>query len=160
MRATWRLVLALLPIGGALVAALCGLELAGIVPRGALIGSAGDGERWVAVAFGLLVRPFGISALRHARLVIDGDAVHYLGFGFVCRPRTILFADVRRFGHAIVTNRGRRERHLAFDLGSGDVRTVKLAMYADPDRILELLTARLGAPAATAVTLRGVHFVD
>lgn len=158
MQWTWRLCLALLPLAGGVVAVLCGLELGGVVARGALIGDAGDAERWLAVAFGVLVQPFGLTALRHARLVIDQEALHHLGFGFVCGPRTIPFADVQRWGHAVATNRGRRERHLVVELRSGERRHVKLAMYAGIDRVLALLTARLGAPAPASATLGGVRF--
>lgn len=156
----WRLSLALLPAAGAAVAIACGLELAGIVPRDAITGGAGDGERWAAVLFGALVQPFGLSALRHARLVVGTTHLEYLGFGFVCRPRSIAFADVRRWGHAVATNRGRSERHLVLELHDRSHRTVKLAMYQGAPRVLEALQAKLGAPAAATATLAGIRFDD
>lgn len=93
-------------------------------------------------------------------LATAADALRYLGFGFVCFQRSIPFADVRRFGHAVVTNRGRRERHLLFELHTRELRTVKLAMYRDAARAIELLTERLGAPAPTTATVAGARFVD
>jgi hypothetical protein len=42
----------------------------------------------------------------------------------------------------------------------GVVRTVKLAMYAGAAAVIELLTARLGAPAASSATIAGVQFDD
>jgi hypothetical protein len=158
MKGSWRLCLLLLPLAGAAVAGLSGLELAGVVPRGALIGGAGDSERWMAVAFGALVQPFGWTALRHARLVVDDMVLTHLGFGFVCWPRTIPFADVRRWGHAVVSNRGRPERMLLFGLRGGDDRNVKLAMYTDAGVVLELLEARLGAAAPASASIAGVRF--
>jgi hypothetical protein len=155
---TWRLCLALLPIGGGGVAVMCGLELLGVVARGELLGAAGDGERWAAVVFGVLVQPFGLTALRHARLVIDDVALHHLGFGLVCTTRTLPFADVRRWGHAVTRRRGRRERHLLFALGDGTFRTVRLSMYAEPERALALLQDRLGPPAPTTAGLTGLRF--
>lgn len=158
MRWTWRLCLALLPLLGATVAVLCGLELAGVVARGALIGDAGDAERWAAVGFGLLVLPFGLSALRHARLSIDDRALRHLGFGFVCTTREIAFVEVQRWGHAVVSNRGRRERILRFELRGGGAPTVKLSMYACGAQVLALLEQRLGPPAASTATVTGVRF--
>lgn len=158
MQRTWRLCLLLLPVGGAAVAGLGCLELAGLVPRGALLGEASDAERWVAIAFGLLVQPFGWSALRHARLVIDAERITWLGFGFVCGPRSLPFAEVQRWGHAVAQNRGRRERHLVFEDRRHVVRTVKLAMYRGQDRVLVLLQERLGAPAPASATFGGVRF--
>ena len=158
MQWIWRLSLVALPVLGAVAAVLCGLELAGVVPRGALIGDAGDPERWAAVAFGVLVQPFGWTALRHARLVIDATRLTWLGFGLVCGPRTLPFADVQRWGHAVVRTRGRRERILLFGLHGGEQRSVKLAMYRDASAVLERLEARLGAPAPASATLAGERF--
>lgn len=150
--------LLLLPVLGEAAVVVCGLELTGLVARGALLGEAGDAERWVAVAFGLLVQPFGWTALRHARLVLDEQAFTWLGFGFVCGPRTLRFADVQRWGHAVVSNRGRRERILLFGLHGGEQRSVKLAMYRDASAVLAQLEARLGAPAPASATIAGVRF--
>lgn len=158
MHWSWRLALALLPLAGgaALVAAL--LELSGAVARGTLLGEAGDAERWVAVAFGALAAPFGVSALRHARLSIDDVGLHHLGFGLLCSTRTVAFTDVNRWGHAVTSNRGRREPHLLFELHSGDERLVKLAMYTGQQRILAALSQRLGPPAPAEATIAGVRF--
>ncbi len=158
MQWTWRLALVLLLAIGALAAITAGLELSGAVARGAILGQAADAERWVALAFGVLTMPVAITALRHANLRIDEVGLHHLGFGLICRTRTIRFAEVRRWGHATTSNRGRREPHLLFELDDGSERSVKLAMYQGQSRILEELRQRLGAPAAVSATIAGVRF--
>lgn len=157
---SWRLALLTLPVGGGLAAGMCALELAGLWPRGALLGEAGDGERWFGLAFGLLVQPFGLSALLHGRLRLQGDALHHLRLGFVCRSEALSLRDVVRWGSAFATNRGRRERHLRFALRDGSRQSIKLAMYREPARILAELERRLGPPAPTSAVLGGIEFDD
>ena len=129
---TWRACLAALPLLGLVALVLAGGELAGLVPRGAWLGAATDGERGAAVAFGALVQPFGWTALRHARLTIDRHDLRCLAFGFVCRTVRVPFAEVRRWGHAVGRNRGRREPLLLFELRDGTTQLVKLARHAGP----------------------------
>jgi len=158
MQFTWRFALMLLPALGAIALVMAGAELLGLVERGAWLGEAGDGERWGAVVVGLLLLPFGLSALPHARLTIDANEIRYLGFGFLCKTRTLALADVRRWAHVVGRNQGRREPLLAFERQDGNQTVIKVAMYANQDQIRALLTERLGEAAPASATMTGVKF--
>lgn len=154
----WRFTLLLLPALGLFAIGAATIEWLGIVERGTLLDTASEAERWTAFVVGVLLLPWGLSALPHARLTIDDQSLHHLGFGVLCTTRTIRFDDVRRWGHAVARNRGRREPMLAFELHTGDVRLVKLAMYRSQQEIRQLLTAALGEPAPATATMTGVRF--
>ena len=158
MQWAWRIALGLLPVLGLVALVTAGLELSGIVSRNALLRDASDAERYVALAFGVLILPFGITAWRHARMTIEDRGLGYLGFGFVCKTRWLAFDDVTRWGHAVGSNQGRREPLLLFELRDHSTRLIKLAMYDRQDRIRELLTERLGAAAPASATMSGMRF--
>lgn len=155
---SWRLAIVLVLAGAGAAAAIAGFELTGLLTRGAVLGPAGDGERLAAVAVGLMLQPFGWSALRHGRLVLAEDRLLHLGLGVWCRPRAVDLGDVRRWGTAVASNRGRRERLLLFERRDHSTELVKLAMYAEHAAVLAWLTQRLGPPAAASATLSGVRF--
>tara|TARA_R110002072_G_scaffold228234_13_gene385444 strand:- start:22706 stop:23212 length:507 start_codon:yes stop_codon:yes gene_type:complete len=158
MQWAWRLALALLPLLGVIALVAGAAELGGLVDRGAWLGEARDAERWVAVAVGTLLLPFGLTALLHAKVTIDDEHFRYLGFGFLCKTRCLAFAEIRRWGHAVTRNQGRREPMLVFEGHDGQRHSVKLAMYSNQDGIRSLLAERLGAAAATSTTITGVTF--
>lgn len=166
MQTVWRLCLVLLTGLGAVAAALAAAELTGLAARGALLGPAGDGERWAALVVGALLVPFGATALRHGVFVVEPDRIGWLAFGLVCRTRWLRVADVARWGHAVGRNRGRREPLLLFATRDslaepgGRRHLVKLAMYAQQQRLLEVLAERLGPPTQAHATMTGVRFDD
>lgn len=160
MQWAWRLALWMLPTLGAVALVTAGAELLSLVERGTLLGEARDAERWVAVAVGAVLLPFGLSALPHARLTVDGTHLRYLGFGLWCTTRSLALADVRRWGHAVGRNQGRREPQLLFELRDGSLRLIKSAMYARQGELLRLLTERLGPPTAARATMSGVRFEE
>jgi hypothetical protein len=160
MQWSYRAVLVFMGLSGVVVAGLCLAEILGILSPGALIGRARDAERWVAVALGVLMQPPLVTALRHSRLAVDEHELRHLGFGLLCKPRTIRFADVARWGDAAAKRGGRRERLLIFGLHDGTRPTIKLSMYAGADRVVELLRERLGEPAPARITMAGVRFEE
>jgi hypothetical protein len=160
LRGSWRLSIALVMAGGLAAAGACGLELSGVVARDALLRGAADSERWLGLAVGLLMQPFGWSALRHARLRIDRESLQWPRFAWLCRLRRLRFRDVRRWGTAVATNRGRRERRLLFELHDGAQIEIKLAMYSRPDAALAALQAGIGHPVGVTASLTGLHFDD
>lgn len=160
MQFAWRFALILLPVLGAVALVTAGAEMLGFVARGAWLGEAGDGERWAAIVVGILLLPFGLSALAHARLTIDTDEIRYLGFGVLCKTRQLPLADVRRWGHAVGRNQGRREPMLVFERQDGNQTVIKVAMYAHQTQIRALLTERLGPAVSATATMTGVRFDD
>ena len=160
MRGTWRIALAALPIGAGMVALAAGAELLGLVAFGALLGNAEPTECIVALVFGVLVQPFGWTALAHARLTMTAHELQWLGFGFLCKTERLPWHAIARWGWGKVTNRGRSECILLLATRDGAVRSIKLAMYRGQDEALARLQARLGAPAAVRSGLAGLSFAD
>ena len=158
MKWSWKLALSvalLLGVGALLTA---GIELTGLVQRGSLLGQATDAERWIAVVVGVLLAVLGATALRHARCSVAADSFRCLGFGLPCKTRALRISDVRRWGHAVGRNRGRREPLLLFERCDGTTQLVKLAMYTRQRELLAALRERLGPETAASATLAGVRF--
>ncbi|MCK5941469.1 MAG: hypothetical protein KAI24_05820 [Planctomycetes bacterium] len=117
-------------------------------------------ERWVAVIVGGVMVAIGFGLAINARCVIDKHQLHYFGFAPMEMTRRLAFDQVRRWGHAVGSNQGRREPMLAFELHDGSKRLVKLAMYERQGEIKALLSERLGPPTPAKATMTGVVFEE
>ncbi len=160
MQAAWKLALGMLGIVGLMAMTLAGLELAGIVEPGAVLGEASQGERIAAVVFGVLLMPFTISAWRNARLTLTDDTVSFLRFGFVCRTESIPLRDIRRWGKGHEKNRGYRHLTLLLELQDLSQRGIKLEMYSRQREFLTAFAERVGPPADASAGFIGMRFED
>ncbi|MDA1222142.1 MAG: hypothetical protein O3B85_08985, partial [Planctomycetota bacterium] len=101
----------------------------------------------------------GGTCLRIAFLTIDGDRISALGFGLLGRQRRLAFRDIRRWGHGVERNRGRRHSTALFETKDGRSRSIKLEMYESRSEILRALTERLGEPEPVQDAFTGLRFV-
>lgn len=160
MQWSWRIPLLGLGGIGAVAAVLCGVELAGLVPRGTVVTDGSDVERWVAVAVGILVQPFAITTWKNAKVQLTSDHLICPRLGFVTRTEAIPLQDVRRWGSGYEQNRGYRHLTLLLERADRSRRSLKLAMFTRQRELLAALEARLGEPAATETTFVGVTFSE
>lgn len=160
MKWSWKLAIGLVMALALIAAVLAMLELTGAISRGAALREASDVERYVAIAFCGALQPLGIWVLRLGELQLDSRTIRYLGFAPWPCTRSLELREVVRWGHALVSNRGRRQRHLVFERRGGEISTIKLAMYAGEKRALEALEQRLGAATPAVATFTGLRFAD
>lgn len=161
MKFTWRCCFFLAIAVGLVAVVYCALVLGGIdlAPDGK---KASTPEAAVGLVVGLLLQPFAWTGLRHARMSLTERELHYLGFGFVCKRRTILLEEIERFGTGTVkSSGGGRDHMLVVELRDGYFRDIKLTMYDGWKRFLDELEQRLGqAPQETKRTLAGIRFPE
>ena len=150
----WQLCLCSIPVLG------CVAMMVGIAPSLLVDEAPSEAERWVATIVGAVMLSLGVGVVPHMRCTIDATQLRYFGFGPWATTRSLAFAEVRRWGHAVGRNQGRREPLLLFELRDGSSRTVKLAMYREQARIRERLAERLGPESPARATLTGLRFDD
>ena len=161
MNFTWRGCFFMLFAMGLVAAVYCALVLAGIdlAPEGE---KAGKGEAAAGLVVGLLLLPFAVTGLRHARLEITDEELRYLGFGFFCTTRAIELSRIERFGTGTVKGSGGgNERILILETIDGQQPQIKLAMYQRWGEFLKELGQRIGKePQEVKRSLKGLSFVD
>lgn len=160
MQAVWRFCFLALGALGVVALGTAGVELLGVVDRGAVLGEASDVERVAAVVFGAAVLPFAWTAWQHARLELTDDALRFLRFGFLCRTGTIPLERIRRWGTGHETSRGYRHRVLLLELDDRSRPALKLEMYRDQGEFLKAFEASLGPPTPVRATFAGVAFEE
>ena len=145
--------------GGAFVASV--LELLGVFAKGELLGEeATDPGRIGAVIAGVLILPYAITGLLHARLAIDDERMTFLGHGLWCRTRRVELRHIKRHGWVINKRQGRRELMLLLELDDLTRQSVKLEMYKGGRRFLEQLEARVGPATPVEVGVWGARFEE
>ncbi|MEM7166355.1 MAG: hypothetical protein AAF581_12885 [Planctomycetota bacterium] len=161
MRFTWRCCFYLLIVLGVGASAVCGLAILGIqlAPEGKEMTTI---EAAIGLAFGVLLQPFAWSGLQHARLQLTETELRYLGFGFLCKTRSISLAEIERYGSGTVKGSGGgHERMLVLEMRDGYYKLIKLAMYERWGEMLKQLEEQLGKPPEeTKRTLTGLRFKD
>jgi hypothetical protein len=158
MRRSYRAALALLAALG-LVGFVHGvLELAGAL-------GVPPPQRWVeggvVLAFGLVVTPVALSALRVARVELTQRELRHLRIGLPCSLVALRLDALRRHGSVRERRKGRTRMILLLETHEGRRVQIQASMY---ERTAELLAAvrersRL-EPSPARATLTGVRFDD
>ena len=141
-------------------AVVCGAEACGLVALGAWSQSGNRAEVVIGAIVSVMLLPFAITALRHARLTIDRDGIAFLAFGVLCCRHFVPWDQVRRYTSAMERASKVRRRMLLLELRDGSNRAINLSMYGAPKAALSAIESYLGPPAAGKAGITGVGFDD
>ena len=118
-------------------------------------------ELVVAIVVGLGMIPFGISALRSARIELDDEAFQYLRFGVWCTLASVPLRHITRHGVGEERHGYQRYHVLLLELVDGGKRSVRISMYENWRSFVEQLGAVLEQDqAGTKTSMLGAAFEE